>query len=73
MVMALDKGTYFGLDDVGTAIWALLKEARPVGEIRDLLVSRYEVDADTCERDLLSFLQRLAAEGLVEVRVAEAP
>ena len=30
----------------------------------------YEVDAERCERDLLAFLQELAAQGLVEVEDA---
>lgn len=67
-ILDLKAGTYYGLDAVGARTWNLIQEPRTVEEVRDILVSEYEVEPDRCERDLVALLQRLADEGLVEVR-----
>ena len=67
-ILHLEAGEYYGLDTVGARIWGLLQEPRSVGEVRDILVSEYEVAPDRCESDLLALLQRLADEDLIETR-----
>ncbi len=67
-ILNLEADTYYGLDAVGARIWSLIQEPRTVEEIRDVLVSEYEVEPDRCESDLIALLQGLADEGLIEVR-----
>ena len=67
-ILDLKGGTYYGLDAVGSRIWSLIQEPREVEEMRDILVSEYEVEQDRCERDLIALLQGLADEALIEVR-----
>jgi hypothetical protein len=67
-ILNLEAGTYYGLDAVGARIWSLIQEPRTVEEIRDVLVSEYEVEPDRCESDLIALLQSLEGEGLIEVR-----
>jgi len=67
-ILDLQGGTYYGLDAVGARIWSLIQQPKIVEEIRNTLVSEYEVNQDRCERDLIALLQRLADEGLIEVR-----
>lgn len=71
-ILDLKAGMYYGLDRVGARVWNLIQEPRVAEEIRDVLVSEYEVEPDRCERDLIVLLQRLVDEGLVEVN-DEAP
>src|SRR5215204_1866478 len=66
-ILDLKAGVYYGLDEVGARIWSLIQEPRTVNEIRDILLEEYEVDPESCERDLLALLQRLADEGIIEV------
>jgi hypothetical protein len=66
-ILNLKNGVYYGLDTVGARIWNLIQTHSTVGAIRDSMLAEYEVDAERCERDLLDLLQRLAAEGLIEV------
>ena len=66
-ILDLKAGEYYGLDELGARIWELIQEPRGVGEIRDVLVSEYDVQADRCERDVVTLLQSLVDEGLVEV------
>jgi hypothetical protein len=67
-IMSLQSGVYYGLDSVGARVWTLLQTPVPVHQLRDTLLAEYDVTADRCERDLLTLLERLAAEGLIEVR-----
>jgi hypothetical protein len=72
-ILHLEAGTYYGLDAVGARIWKLVQEPTTVEEIRDALVGEYEVDYQRCEGDLISLLQALADEGLLEVRDGKSP
>jgi hypothetical protein len=67
-ILDLKAGVYYGLDAVGARIWSLIQEPRTVNEIRNILLEEYEVEPERCERDLLVLLQRLADEGLIEVK-----
>lgn len=71
-ILDLKAGTYYGLDEVGNRVWTLIQEPNSVKEVRDVLLSEYEVEPERCERDLISLLQRLADEGLVEVTDAKS-
>lgn len=66
-ILNLKAGAYYGLDEVGNRVWGLVQEPREVREVREVLLREYEVDPERCERDLISLVQRLADEGLVEV------
>ena len=72
-ILDLKTETYYGLDRVGAKIWTLIQEPRTVEEIRNVLVSEYEVEPGRCERDLIALLQSLADKGLIEVRSAKSP
>jgi hypothetical protein len=67
-VLDLKAGMYYGLEAVGARIWSLIQKPRTVNEIRDIILDEYDVEPERCERDLLMLLQRLADEGLVEVK-----
>jgi hypothetical protein len=68
VILDLSGGVYYGLDPVGAHVWALLDRERSVAELRDAVVSAFEVDAATAEADLVELLEELAARGLVELR-----
>ncbi len=59
-ILHLKAGVYYGLDAVGARIWNLIQQPRTVQEVRDVIVSEYEVGPDRCESDLITLLQRLA-------------
>ena len=68
VILNLRTGVYHGLNAVGARIWNLLQEPMIVNDIKDMLVYEYDVEPDCCESDLLGLLQKLADEGLIEVR-----
>jgi Coenzyme PQQ synthesis protein D (PqqD) len=70
VILNLADEVYYGLDEVGARVWALLAEPRTVAELRDAVVAEYAVDADTAQRDLVALLEEMAARRLVEIRDA---
>lgn len=66
-ILNLKNTVYYGLNPVGARVWNLLQRPRSVGELRDTLLDEYDVDAGSCERDLLELLQKMRSEGLIEV------
>jgi hypothetical protein len=67
VILDFKKGFYFGLNQVGARIWALLGEPTRVTEIRSRLLEEFAVDAEICEDDLLRLLEDLLARDLIEV------
>jgi hypothetical protein len=71
-ILNLKNSKYYGMNPVGTRIWSLLKEPRSVLQLRDTLLSEYDVDEKLCEQDLLILLEKMKSEGLIEVRSVAA-
>lgn len=71
-ILNLKNSVYYGLDLVGARVWCLLQEPKSVSELRDTLLSEYDVEAERCERDLIELLEKMRCEGLIEVRNAAA-
>lgn len=67
-ILSLRNGVYYGLNETGAQVWGFLSKPMAVGEIRDLLAERHGVSKERCERDVTALLERLGAEGLVEIR-----
>jgi hypothetical protein len=68
VVLNLKDGVYFGLNPVGTRVWALLKAApRSVAELRQAMLAEYDVAFDQCDADLRALLGALKEHGLVDI------
>ena len=68
VILNLKNGVYYGLDAVGSRIWAHVQEPKTVNEIRDALLNEFDVEGRLLENDLRALLEELAAEGLIEVK-----
>lgn len=68
-VVALNaaKGICYGLDQIASHIWTLIETPTSITEVCAALVATYAVDAPTCERQVIAFLQDLRVEGLLVV------
>lgn len=65
VVLALDSGRYFGLNETGTRMWLLLLEHGSMEPVFRALQQEYEVAGELLERELTEFVNSLASEGLV--------
>ena len=66
VLVNLDTGTRFGLNEVGSEIWALLGEGYTLEEIPARLTHLYDVTERGALRTLSSLLEDLVESGLVE-------
>jgi Coenzyme PQQ synthesis protein D (PqqD) len=68
VILDIKSGVYYGLNQVGASIWNLIQAPKTVNEIRDALLTEYEVDSQACETDILILLEDLAKNGLIEIK-----
>lgn len=70
VMLDVEKGTYFGVRNVGKVIWEALESPTRIDDLVSRLVADYAVDDETCRQDVLAFINNLEAEGLVDVHPA---
>ena len=67
VLLDMNSENYFGLDEVGTAIWQAMQEKETLQEVLDVLLEQYEVESDVLEKDLTNFVAKLVESELIEV------
>lgn len=67
VMMNLDKGEYFMMNEVGSRIWEIISEPINVKEIISTLRNEYEVDEETCKDTVIEFLGRLDNADLISI------
>ena len=65
MMMSVDQGKYYSVDASANRVWELLDQPRAVRALVDQLLHEYDVDRDTCQAQVLSFVRDLLDNGLV--------
>ena len=68
VLLDMESENYFGLDEVGTAIWQAMQEKETLQEVLEVLLELYDVEAEVLERDLSDFVGKLLESGLIEVK-----
>ena len=71
LVVAVGKavkefGGVVNLNETGAFLWKLLEKSSTESEMVDALLSEYEVDRDTAEKDVKAFTDKLMEAKLVE-------
>ena len=69
-MLDLQSEIYFGLDEVGTRIWQLLKEHNDLQKVFDTMLEEYDIDAKQLKIDINERLERLLEEALIAVEPA---
>ena len=70
MLLRLDDGGYYALDEVGAMIWELCDGGRAVGDIVALLCEEFDAPEATVRADVLEFIGDLRRERLLVVDAA---
>lgn len=68
IILNVELGKYYGMNPVASWIWNRLKEPASFGGLSRGIQTTFDVDADTCRKDLTDFLRNLIDAGLIEVR-----
>ena len=66
-LMSIVNGAYYGMDRVGSRVWALIEQPRAVSAVVDQLLQEFTVERATCEQHVLTLLQKLAEADLLQV------
>ena len=67
VLLNLNSEKYFGLDEVGTGMWQALITSETIQKAYDSLLGEYDVDAQVLRQDLTNLIEKLLANGLIEI------
>ena len=67
VLLNVETGNYFGLDQVGARAWTLIREHKALSKVVDLMEAEYEVSRDALWNDLAALAKELSAHGLVRI------
>lgn len=67
VILSLKNGKYYGVNPVGASIWQAIQSPANLPEIQAAVTREYDVDEETCRQEILTFLEQMVNEELVEV------
>ena len=67
VMLNIERGSYYGMADTAKDIWNQLDTPRSIAAVCDQLMTQYAVNRETCEREVLAFVQEMLADELVQV------
>lgn len=67
VMMDIESGRYYGLDDIGSEIWRMLETPRRFGDLVDSLLKDYEADRAVIAADLRKLLSLMAEYKIVSL------
>src|SRR6202043_2619463 len=66
VMMSIEQGRYFGLDDIGSDIWKRIEQPCSFASLIDRLAADYEADRATIAADVQALLGRMASQDVVK-------
>jgi hypothetical protein len=72
VMFSLEHGMYYGFDDIASIIWQRLDQPILVADLCEGLLSDFDVDQETCQRETLELLNWLYQQDLVRIDDAGA-
>lgn len=70
VMMSVAAGRYYGLNAVASRIWELLDSPKSIAQLCTQLSEEFEVDTQTCETEVVKFVQDLIDNELVHEATA---
>ncbi len=67
VLLDVDSGRTFSLDEVGTRAWQALTESPTAQDALARLLALYDASPEVLERDLVALIERLSGSNLVQV------
>ncbi len=64
---AIDFNGMITINETGAFLWSILEKGATKEELLEKLLSEYEVDKETAEKDISAFLSKLQSGNLLEV------
>lgn len=67
VMMSIEQGRYFGLDDIGSDIWKRIERPCSFATLVDGLAADYDADRGTIAADVTALLTRMAEQDVVRL------
>ena len=67
MMMNIETGKYYALNEVASFIWDRLAEPLPLTRICEAVQAEFDVTSETCERDAMAFVECMVRDGLLQI------
>lgn len=67
VILNLDSGIYYGLNEIGARIWELVQQPCSFDRLLNTLLEEYQVSEVVCRQELTRILQELRQAALIEV------
>ncbi|QWE11333.1 PqqD family protein [Polynucleobacter sp. es-EL-1] len=67
VLMSIDRGCYYGLENTAKTIWELLDKPKTQEQLLNALKEKYDGQPEIIERDLNAFLDKLLASQMVKL------
>lgn len=64
-LMSIDSGKYFGMNHIAKHIWQELETGISFDNLVEKLMSKFDVDKDTCVQHCEQFLSELQSKNLI--------
>ena len=72
VILNLDNGIYYSLNEVGTKVWKLCTGSNSLRDITAAIVQEFEVQEEIVQRDVSEIISDLLKEGLVTINENQA-
>ncbi|MBD1378842.1 lasso peptide biosynthesis PqqD family chaperone [Metabacillus arenae] len=67
VMMSITNSKYYNLGEVGGAIWDIVESPITVNELIVKLMEQYDVEEQECKQQVLSFLEKLCEEEIIQI------
>ncbi|MDC7778928.1 lasso peptide biosynthesis PqqD family chaperone [Priestia megaterium] len=71
VMLNIENGKYYNLGEIGGDIWESISKPTQVNELVNHIVKKYDVQTDKCEGEVISFLENMYQENLIELVVED--
>ena len=67
VMMNIENGSYASMNDTGKSIWGLIEEPKTVDEVLTSLIVEYDIDRQTAETEVISFIKKLVKVKVITI------
>jgi hypothetical protein len=67
VLMSIEAGDYYYLNDIGSNLWAWLATPRCIADLCASCLDIYEIEPEQCRRQVLEFLNTLYGYKLIQI------
>lgn len=72
VLLSIENGEYYNLNEVGSRIWTLLEKPMTVAALIERLLAEFDVERPTCEKEALEFLAQLRKDNLLRIEAIKS-